>query len=127
MRALEFLQERLLVAAAADVVANVIGIGKRQNHQVMAASVAERTRAGGLGLFVLGFAMNDGSSRFASVFAHAFPNAHHVAASGIDNLAAAILDLLLDRQLSSKCRDEHDVFGSEIGNVRLFILAGEIF
>src|SRR5690242_13882098 len=97
MRAFEFLQERLLIAAAADVVANVIGIGKRQDHQIMAASVAEGTRAGGLGLFVLGFAMNDGSDRFAGIFPHAFPDAHHVAASGIDDLAAAIFDLLLDR------------------------------
>ena len=63
----------------------------------MSASVAKRARAGRLGFFVLGFAVNDGSGRFAGVFAHAFPDTHHVSASGIDNLAAAILDLLLDR------------------------------
>ena len=31
----EFLQERLLVAAVPDVIANVIGIGESQNHEVM--------------------------------------------------------------------------------------------
>ena len=63
----------------------------------MPAAVAKRARAGGFGLFVLGFAVNDGCDRFAGVFAHPFPHAHHVAARGIDNLTAAVLDLLLDR------------------------------
>src|SRR5262245_20553854 len=104
MRAFEFLEERLFITAAANVVANVIGIRKRQHDQIMTASVAERTRTGGLVLFVLRFAVNDRSNRFAGVFAYPFPDAHHVAARRIDNLAAAIFDLLLDRQLSSKCR-----------------------
>src|SRR5438874_3756363 len=38
MRAFEFFQERLLVAAMADVVANVIGVCERQDYQVMAAA-----------------------------------------------------------------------------------------
>src|SRR5881398_2107587 len=126
MRAFEFLQERLLVAAAADVVTNVIGIGKREHDQIMAATVAQCAGTGGLGLFVLGFAVNDGRNRFAGIFAHAFPNAHHVAARGIDDLAAAVFDLLLDRQLGSKRWDDHDVFRSKIRNVGLFIFAGEI-
>ena len=92
----------------------------------MSAAVAERARAGGFGLFVFGLAMNDGSSRFACVFTHPLPNAHHVAAGGIDNLAAAILDLLLDRQFGSKRRHDDHVLGAEIGNVRLLIFAGEI-
>ena len=70
----------------------------------MPAPVAERARAGRLGLLVLGLAMNDRSGRFARIFAHSFPDAHHVAASGIDDLAAALLDLLLDRQLGSERR-----------------------
>src|SRR5204863_7193471 len=59
MRAFEFFQERLPVAAVPDVVANVIGIRKRQHNQIMAAPVAERARTRGLGFFVLRFAMND--------------------------------------------------------------------
>ena len=70
--------------------------------------------------------MDNGGDRFAGIFAHSFPDAHHVAASGIDNLAAAILDLLLDRQFGSKRRDDHHVFRSEIRNVRLFIFAGKV-
>ena len=93
----------------------------------MAASVAEGAGAGGLGLFVLGFAVNDGSSRFAGIFAHAFPDAHHVAASRIDNLAAAVFDLLLDRQFGSEGRHDHHVFRAEFRNVGLLVFAGKIF
>ena len=114
MRAFESLEERFFVAAVADVVTNVIGIFERQDDDVMSAAVAKRARTGCLGLFVLGLAVNDGSNRFAGVFAHSFPNAHHVAASGIDNLAAAVFDLLLDRQLGSERWDDHDVFRSKI-------------
>ena len=92
----------------------------------MSAAVAESARTGGLRLFVLRLAVNDRCGRFACVFAHPLPNAHHVAASGVDNLAAAILDLLLDRQFGSKRRHDDDVVGAEIGDVRLLIFAGEI-
>ena len=92
----------------------------------MPAAVTKRARTGGLRLFVLRLAMNNRRRRFACVFAHPFPNAHHVAARGVDNLAAAILDLLLDRQFGSKCRHDDDVVGAEIRDVRLLISAGEI-
>ena len=109
MRAPEFLEERLLVAAVPDVIANVIGVREREDDKVMSAAVAERARAGGLGFFVLGLAVNDRRRGFARVFAHALPNAHHVAAGGVHDLAAALLDLLLDRQFGAKCRHDHDV------------------
>src|SRR4029450_181128 len=104
MRAFELVEERVLVAAVPDVIANVIGVFERQNDDIMSASITKRARAGCLGFFVFGFAVNDGSGRLARVFTHPFPNAHYVSARGIDNLAAAILDLLLV-----------DNFGSEGG------------
>ena len=79
-----------------DVIANVIGVRKRQNDEVMSATIPERARAGGLCFFVFSLAVNDRRGRFARVFAHPLPDAHHVSARGIDNLAAAVLDLLLN-------------------------------
>ena len=93
----------------------------------MSAAVTERAGTGGLCLFVLRFAVNNGGHRLNGIFAHPFPNAHHVAACGINNLAAAILDLLLNRQFGSKCRHDDNVVGAEISDVRLLISAGEIF
>ena len=92
----------------------------------MALSVAERARAGCLGLLVFSFAVNDRSSRFACVFTNPLPDAHYVATGGIDNLAAAVLDLLLNRQFRSERRHDHDVFGPQIGNVGLLVLAGKV-
>src|SRR6266446_4479106 len=75
---------------------------------------------------MLGLAMDDGSSGLARVFTHSLPNAHDVAASGIDNLAAAILDLLQDRQFGSESRHNYNVIGLEIGNLGLFIVPGQV-
>src|SRR4029077_12022788 len=93
---LELLEERLFVAAVPDVIANVIGVGECKNDQVMPATITERTRAGGLCFFVFSLSVNDGRGRFARVFANPLPDAHHVSTRSIDNLAAAVLDLLLN-------------------------------
>ena len=93
----KFFKESLFVATVPDVFANVIGIGERQHNEIMSLAIAQGARAGCLGLLVLGLAVDDGSGRFARVFAHALPNTHYVAASRINNLAAALLDLLQGR------------------------------
>ena len=98
------------------------GSGRRDN----VLSVAERARAGRLGLFVFGLAVNDRSSRLARVFTHPFPDAHHVAAGRIDNLAAAILDLLQDRELRAERGHDDDVFRLQIGNLRLLVFPGQV-
>src|SRR6266566_1544387 len=90
--AAKFVKKRLLIAAMPNVIADVIGIGQREHDEVMSFAIAERARAGRLGLLVFSFAMNNRRGRFTGVFAHALPHAHHVAASGIDNLAATFLD-----------------------------------
>src|SRR5215472_19370944 len=90
-------EKRLLISAVADVFTDVIGVFKRQHYPIISAPVAERARTGGLRLFVLGFTVNYGSDRFARILADPFPDAHHVTARGIDNLAAPVLDLLLNR------------------------------
>src|SRR6476646_6236081 len=126
MRALKSFQERLSVSTAPDVIANVIGIRQRQDDEVVSATIAESARTGGFGLFVLRLPVNDGCSRLTCVFAYSLPYAHHVPASRINNLATAILDLLMDRQFGSKRRHNDDVIGAEIGDVRLLIFAGKI-
>ena len=42
MRVAEFFQKRLLVAAVADVIANVIRFGERKDDEVMSLAVTER-------------------------------------------------------------------------------------
>ena len=44
----------------------------------------------------------------------------------IDNLAAAVLDLLLDRQFRAKRRHDDHVLGLQIGNVGLLVFAGQV-
>ncbi len=124
--ALEFLEESLLVAAVADVIANVIGIGQRKDDEVMPVPVAERARAGRLGFLVLGLAVDDRGGRFAGVFAHPFPDAHDVATSGVDDLAAAILDLLQNGKLRPERREDDDVVGLQLGDIGLLVRPGEV-
>ena len=62
----------------------------------------------------------------AGVFADPFPDAHDVAASGIDDLAAAILDLLQDGQLGSERGQDDDVVGLQLGDVGLLVLSGQV-
>ncbi len=58
--ALEFLQEFLLVAAVADVFADVISLVQREDDEIMrAAAFADRLRNGRLGLFMPGLAVDD--------------------------------------------------------------------
>ena len=102
-------QERLLVAAVPDVIADIIGVGEREHDEIMTLAVAERARAGGLGFLVLGLAVDDGSGGFARVFAHAFPDTHDVAAGGVDDLAAAFFDLLQGGKLGAEGGNDHDV------------------
>ena len=61
--AAEFVQKRLFVAAVPDVIANIIGVGERKHDKIMTFAIAQRARAGRLGFFVLGFAVNDRGGR----------------------------------------------------------------
>src|SRR6185503_18165626 len=124
--AFEFLQKRRFVAAAADVIADVIGVGQREDDKVMPLAVAEGARAGRLGFFVLGLAVNDRGGGFAGVFAHSFPDAHDVAAGRVHDLAAAILDLLQNRKLGPEGGQNDNVIGLELRDIGLFVVAREI-
>ena len=109
-----------------DVIADVIRVRQREHDQIMPFAVAERARTGRLGFFVLGFAVNDGSGRFARVFAHPLPDTHDVAAGGVDNLAAALLDLLQNRNLGPESRHDDHILRLQIGDVGLLVLPDQI-
>ena len=124
--AVKFREKRRLIASVPNVITNVIGVREREHDQIVPLSVAERARARRLSFLVLGFPVNDRRDRFARVFADAFPNAHHVAASSVDNLAAALFDLLQHRQFGAERRHDHDIVGLQIGNLGLLVTTSQI-
>src|ERR1051326_2138789 len=76
---------------------------------------------------MLGLAMNNRGHALAGIFAHPFPNAHDIAAGGVDNLAAVIPDLLQNGQLRAEGGEDNYVLRLQFGNVRLFIWTGQVF
>ena len=126
MCVLEMFEKRLFVAAVADVIADIIGILERQDDEIMSLAVTEGAGTGRLRLFVLGLAVNDRGRRFAGVFADPLPDAHHVAAGSVHDLAAAILDLLLNGKFGAESGDDDNIVGLQIGDVGLFVVAGQV-
>ena len=108
--ALELLEELLLVAALADVVADVIGLLQGEDDEVMrAAAFADGLRDGGLGFLVPGLAVDDGGGALVAVLAHALPDAHDVAAGGVDLVAADFLEAVEHLHLRAEGGDDDDV------------------
>src|SRR2546423_13540660 len=70
--------------------------------------------------------MNDGGRGFAGVFANALPDAHHIAAGRVYDLATAILDLLLDRQLGPERGHDHHVVRLKISDVGLLVFPHQV-
>ena len=97
------------VAAVADVIADVIDVGERQHDEIVTLAIAVGA-TGGAGLLVVALPWMIEVKRLLGVFAHAFPDAHHVAAGGVDDLAA-LLDLFQGRQLGAKGGDDHHIVG----------------
>ncbi len=92
----------------------------------MAFAVPQRAGAGRLGFFVFGLAVNDRGYALAGIFADPFPNAHDVAASGINDLAATIFYLLQNGQLRSERGQDDNVVGLQFGDVGLFVSSGQV-
>ena len=75
---------------------------------------------------MLGFAVNDGSGRFARVLAHAFPDTHDVATSGVDNLATDVFDLLQSRKLGAESGHDDDIVRTKVFDVGLLVFAEQV-
>jgi hypothetical protein len=72
--------------------------------------------SGGFGFLVLGLAVNDAGDAFLGVLPHPFPDAHHVAASGIHQFAAFGDQLLLRLHFRAERRDDDNIPRVQPGN-----------
>lgn len=117
--ALESGEEFVSVAAVEDVVADVIDLFECEDDEVVPVG-GGGLGAGGHGFFVPGFSVNDAGDVVAGVLADSLPNAHHVAAGGIDDGASDGRDSSSGGDLGSKGRDDDDILGAQQGKfVRL--------
>ncbi len=114
--ALELLEEFLLVAALADVVADVIGFRQRENDEIMgAAVVADGLRNGRLGLLVPGLAVDDRGGALVTILPHALPDAHHVAAGRVDLVTADVLETVEHLHFrAERGDDDHVLLGQAV-------------
>ena len=109
--ALEFLEEFLLVAALADVVADVIGLVEGEDNKIMRAALfADGLRDGRLGFLMPRLAMDDRGRAAVAILPHPFPDAHDVAAGRVDLVAADFLQALQHLHLRAERRDDDHVF-----------------
>ena len=110
----------------ADVIADVIGILQGQHHEVVALAVAHGAGGGGLGFLVRGFAVDDGGHVVLGVLPDALPDAHHVAAGGVDDLAADLLDAGQRGHIRAEGGHDDDIRRGEIVHRGLRVLADEV-
>ncbi len=73
------------------------------------------------------FAVNDGGELLLGVLRDAFPDAHHVAAGGVHQLAAFRAEFFHDIHLRAKGRDDHHVVLPQLIQLRAFVGAGQEF
>ena len=73
--------------------------------------VAEGTGRGGAGFLVGSFAVDDGGETVAGIGADPFPDAHDIAASGVDDGATALLDEFHEAGFGTEGGHDDDVFG----------------
>ena len=80
----------------------------------MAGAEGRGLRGGGLGLLVLGLAVDDARHRFAGILPDPLPDAHHVAAGGVHQHAALGLEFLSRLNLRAERRNDHHVVRLEL-------------
>ena len=69
--------------------------------------------------------MNDTGDLLLCVGAHAFPDAHHIAAGGVHNLTALGFEFLPNGYFRAKCRDDHNIAFAQIIDIRRLVGAGQ--
>ncbi len=90
----------------------------------MAGTFGGGAGTGGLGFFVPGLAVNDAGDAVVGVLADALPDAHHVAAGGVDKAAALGLKLLHGGHFGAERRNDDEVVFVEVFDVGVFFFAG---
>ena len=81
-----------LVAAVADVVADVVDVGEGEHDEVLAVAIlTERAGGGGAGFLVVGLAVDDRGDAVLGVSAHPPPDLHDIAAGGVDHVTTALV------------------------------------
>ena len=98
-----------LVPPLDDVVADVVGFVQVVNHEIMTGAEGGGLGSRGLGLLMLGFAVDDAGHRFTRILPDPFPDAHHITARGVDQQAALGFEFLPGLNLGSKRRNDHHI------------------
>ena len=90
---LEARQERRRVAAGPDVVAHGVGFVAIEDDEILPAAGVQRLRRRGPRLLVPVLAVNDRGEAVLGVALHVLPDVQHRAAGGVDQRAAAPLEI----------------------------------
>ena len=115
------------LAALQEEVTDVLCLIEVENNEVVASPVrTERAGGGGAGFFVRCLSMDDGCHLLASILSHTFPDAHHIAACGVYDMAAAFLDCINGHCLGSECGHDDNIFLPQRVQVLLRRARGEM-
>lgn len=115
------------VSATADVVANDIRLIEVKNDEVVPFAIAAKRARRSSHRFLVGrFPVDNARNLLGSVLAHAFPDAHNIAARGVHYLASAHLDGVHCGNFCAECGDDHDILGGELLDLRVVWMGWEV-
>src|SRR5436309_12205135 len=92
----------------------------------MAAAKTKRARSSCFRFLVLSLSMDNRCNLFDGILANAFPDAHHIATGGIDDLTTAFLNLFQRDQIGSKSRDDHHVLRAQFVDLGLAAVTKQV-
>jgi len=98
------LDERLAIALAEDVVADHLGFGQAENHQI---GSGEGT--GGQGFLVLHLAVDDRGEGMFLVLLHRVPHLRHPGTGGVDDVTAPLVEELHLLHRGAEGRQDHHI------------------
>ena len=114
------------IAAMNHEIGNGLGVLEIEHNQVMTLLVlSQRARGGGAGFLVRGLAVDDRGHALGGILADALPDAHHIAAGGVDNLAAVGFHRVDHGDLGAERRHDHDILGLEVVEVGIGGMGGQ--